>query len=330
MANNVYRYLVTRVAVSVVLLFLILTFLFILFRSLPGTYADVLVAEGIPPDDARALEEQWGLHDPLYIQYYRYIVNFIMLDPGISFASGRPVTDVVRMPLLHSALLVGPAITFVYVAGAIAGVVFGSKKGTPLDKFGALPAIFTGMIPEFFTSILLLVIFASWLGWFPSFGMLQAETYRLYSDAPWWRRYLTLDFAHHYILPFSAIVLRFLYFPTLLMRTETVENLNSPHMAYHRMKGLPAFNRYKHLAKNSILPIITMYPLSLTQAIGGLVLVEVVFSWPGMGFLLVESVFSRDYPVVQFVFFLIAAAIVVSNVVVDFVYTLIDPRIEID
>jgi peptide/nickel transport system permease protein len=116
----------------------------------------------------------------------------------------------------------------------------------------------------------------------------------------------------------------------LVTRTSVVETLGQGFIDYHRLTGIRKFDRLKYIAKHSSLPVITIYPISLTRAIGGLVLVEIVFNWPGIGFTLVEAVFSRDIPVIQFVFFLIATYIIIANFAVDLLYGIIDPRVSIE
>jgi peptide/nickel transport system permease protein len=134
----------------------------------------------------------------------------------------------------------------------------------------------------------------------------------------------------HAALPFTAIVLRYLYLPSLITRTSVVEVSDQAFHFYHRITGKPRLTRMKHLAKHASLPVITIFPISMARAIGGLVLIEIVFNWNGMGFLLVQSVFGRDYPVIQFVFFLIAAFVIISNFLVDIAYGIVDPRVSVE
>jgi hypothetical protein len=170
-----------------------------------------------------------------------------------------------------------------------------------------------GAFPTFVTSIFLIIIFACVLNVLPTSGMFGFQTSSQYADAAWWRPYLTVDFGQHYILPFAAVLLRYAYLPVLIMRTSVVEVIGQGFFFYHRMTGLPGGQRLQHLLKHASLPLITLYPVSMTRAIGGLVLIEIVFNWPGIGFTLVQAVPSRDFPVVQFVFFLVAAFVIVAN-----------------
>lgn len=323
------RYLATRLLQTVFLLWFVLTFLFFFFRFLPGDYADLMLFSGAGQEAVDSFNARWGLNDPLHVQYFRYLVNFVQLDMGTSLQYRTPVFDYVKLKIFNTLILVAPAVTLGYVLGSILGTIFGYLRDTKVERYGIFSVITIGALPEFFLGIVFIVIFASWLDLFPTSGMIPNSVLLQYQDAPWWRPYLTLEFAKHYVLPFSVIVLRFLYTPTMVMRTSVVEVNGQDFIYYHKITGLPYVDRLSHLYKHSILPVITIYPVSMTRAISGLVLLEVVFNWPGIGFALVEAVLARDYPVVQFVFFMTAFFVIVSNFIVDVAYGVIDPRISL-
>jgi peptide/nickel transport system permease protein len=229
--------------------------------------------------------------------------------------------------MLNTFILVLPGVTFAYIIGTAFGAVMGSNRGSDLEQYGTIPLVIVGMIPEFFTAILLVVFFAQILGWFPSFGIADIATL---NSKVWWKQYLTMSFAHHYILPFTAVVLRYLYLPTLLMRTSVIEVSGQDFISYHRLTGLPRAKQLRHVVRHAILPVITAYPVSTVKAISGLVLIEIVFNWPGIGAKLVAAVFARDFPVVQFIFFSAAAFVIIMNYAVDLLYGYIDPRVSIE
>jgi peptide/nickel transport system permease protein len=319
------RYIAGRLARSFALLFLVLTFLFFFFRLLPGSYTDLLIYSGATEEEVAVLEAKWGLDDPLHVQYVEYVRNFITLDAGTSFRYRVPVAEYAAPRIFNSFVLIAPGITVAYILGVVFGTALGRARGSKTERYGLIPILMTGTLPSFFTSIVLVIVFAGLLGWFPSSGMLTAGSAAAGVD-----KYLSTDFLWHYTLPFTAVVLRYLFLPTLMMRTNVIEVSGQDFTQYHRLTGLSRLKRARHVAKHSILPIVTMYPLSLTRAIGGLVLIETVFNWPGIGNALVEAVLSRDFPLVQFIFFLIAAFIVFSNLVVDLVYGVIDPRVSVE
>jgi peptide/nickel transport system permease protein len=297
---------------------------------LPGDPATMFSFAGADPETVAAFREKWGFDDPLWVQYLRYMENIVFrLDPGVSVIKREPVLEVIKTPLINTVILFVPSITLGYLLGSLYGMVVGSNRGSLLDRYGIIPIVFIGAFPSFFTAILLVIIFSGYLGIFPPSGVVSAELFTEYQGSDWWKMYLTKDFVLHATLPFTAIVLRYLYLPSLITRTSVVEVSNQAFQFYHKITGKPRKVRMKHLAKHASLPVITIFPISMARAIGGLVLIEIVFNWNGMGFLLVESVFNRDYPVIQFVFFAIAAFVILSNFLVDVIYGFIDPRVSI-
>ncbi|MFC6988572.1 ABC transporter permease [Haloplanus sp. GCM10025708] len=321
------RYVVVRGLQTIFTLWLVLTALFVMFRSMPGDFTSQMAVAGASEEALAALRAQWGLDEPLYVQYWRYITNLAQGNLGESPVYRVPVWEFVKMRMFNTFILVAPAMTFTYLLGALIGTITGSKRGSRLEKLGIIPVIGVGSFPAFFLSIVLVVVFASWLNLFPTSGMLSAGGTELET---WWGPYLTADFGIHYVLPFTAVVCRYLFIPSLIMRTSVVEVMGQDHTEYHRLTGLPIGNRLRHVAKHASLPVLTIYPVSLARALGGVVLIETVFNWPGIGYALVEAVLGRDYPVVQFVFFVVAAFVIISNFLVDLLYGVIDPRIRVE
>jgi len=312
------------------MLWFVLTFLFFFFRLMPGSFTDRMLYAGASPETVANLEAKWGLDQPLYIQYFNYLRNLLTLDAGISRQFRRPVWEYVRLKIFNSFILVAPGITTSFIIGSIYGTVIGSERGSRLEKYGHIPIVVAGTFPEFFTAMVLIIVFAGWLGWFPTSGMINPSVAGQFADGAWYSVYLTQSFAHHYVLPFTAVLIWSLLLPTLVMRTSIVEVMNQGFMYYHRLTGLRERTVLKHLGKHASLPVITLYPVMMTRAIGGLVLIEIVFNWPGIGNALVQSVMARDFPVLQFVFFLAAAWVIIANFVVDLVYGFIDPRVSVE
>lgn len=324
------KYFFNRLLVTIILIFAIASGLFLLFRLMPGDFLDYVAGTGAASGELESLRAKWGLNEPLYVQYYRYIFNLLQGDVGTSFRFGQPVWEVVKPRLINTFILAAPAITTAYLLGSFFGGWMGFNRNTLKEKWGVIGVTTFGTIPDFFTGILLLIIFSFWFGIFPTSGMLSLETTAQLADRPFYYRFATTDFWMHYILPFSTIVIRYLYYPSLIMRTSVVEVSQQDFMYYHRVKGLAPNVQLRHLMKHASLPVITAFPVSMVRALGGMVLVEIVFNWPGIGKLLVDSVLFRDYPVVQFVFFLAAIWVVLGNFIVDIIYGVIDPRIVVE
>ncbi|MGM0604858.1 MAG: ABC transporter permease [Halobacteriota archaeon] len=322
------RFFIIRTVQTILMLWLVLTGLFLLFRMMPGDFTAQMAVAGADEQVLERIRDQWGLNDPLHVQYYHYLVNFLQADLGESPVYRVDVWELVKMRIFNTFILVAPAMTFTYILGALIGTITGSKRGSKVERYGIVPVISAGSFPSFFIAIVLIIVFAVWGGLFPTSGMLSPNIADQFDT--WWEPYFTTNFAMHYILPFSAVVCRYLFIPSLIMRTSVVEVTGQDYTEYHRLTGLPTVKRLRHVAKHASLPLITIYPVSLARALGGLVLIETVFNWPGIGWLLVESVLGRDYPVVMFVFFVVAAFVIISNFIVDLVYGVIDPRIRVD
>jgi len=325
--SSLRRYFAVRSVQTVMMLALVMTALFVLFRSMPGDFTAQMAASGANEEALQAIREQWHLDEPLYMQYYHYLANLAQGNLGESPVYRVDVWEFTKLRIFNTFILVAPAMTFTYVIGVVIGTVAGSNRGSAFERFGTVPIIGVGSSPAFFTAIILVIVFAVWLNLFPTSGMTSPGSTE---GLAWWEPYLTRDFAAHYVLPFAAVVCRYLFIPTLIMRNSVVEVMGEDFTEYYRLTGLPTMTRLRHIAKHASIPVITIYPVSLARALGGLVLIETVFNWPGIGFTLVEAVLARDYPTVQFVFFVVAAFVIISNFLVDLVYGVIDPRIRID
>ena len=323
------RYVGQRMVVTAFLLWLVVTVLFFFFRLMPGDITDIMLATGVPVDAVAQFEIEHGLNDPLHVQYGRYLWDLLHADVGHSVKFGLPIIPYIKPKILNSAILAAPAITLGYIGGSVLGVLFGNYRGSKFERRGIFVLMFIGRFPSFFLAIVLIIVFSSTLNWFPPSGVASIQTLQEAGTRPWWYIYTTQDFLVHYTLPFLAIFLRALDTPALLMRTSVVEVRSQDFFRYMKLTGLGRVTRLTSLARHASLPVITLYPVALTRAIGGVVLVETVFNWPGIGFALVEAVLNRDFPVVQFVFILIAAFIIISNFVVDITYSWVDPRVTV-
>lgn len=328
MASSKLNYYLKRIALTVFMIWLSATAIFLMFRLLPGSFADVLAQRGASQAAIEAFKEKWGLDAPLYVRYGRFLWNYMHLDAGTSFKFGIPVVAYVWNKVFNTFILVAPALTFAYILGAFLGTLSGFSQGSKFERLTSSLVIFAGSFPSFFLALMMVVIFASFLNLFPTSGMVSVQVAQRIDT--WWRIYLTKSFAVHYFLPFMTIVLRYLFIPSLIMRTSVVETMGEDFIFYHRMTGLSKSSRLSHVAKHSILPVLTVYPATMTRAIGGLVLIETVFNWPGIGAALVTAVLARDYPVVQFIFIIIATFVILANFVVDILYGVIDPRVAIE
>jgi len=323
------QYFVKRTAQMLVLWVLIITFLFFFFRLMPGDITSMMMHQGANQETIEAFRQKWGLNKPLHIQYVNYMANVAHLDFGDSLQYSEPVWDYTKVRIFNSFILIAPGITLGYIIGSLWGAIIGNIDRPKFEEYGIAMAVFVGTFPIFFIALIFIIVFANNIAWLPTSGLLTPETSYQFRNHPWWRQYLTKDFALHYLLPFSVIVLRYSSQPALLMRTSMDEVMGQGFSFYNRITGLPKRTRMAHLMRHASLPVITFYPLSMSRSIGGLVLLEYVFSWPGIGSTLVGAVFARDFPVVQFVFILVATFILFGNFIIDILYGVVDPRVSI-
>ncbi|MVO16584.1 ABC transporter permease [Parasedimentitalea huanghaiensis] len=309
---------------SALTLFTMLTLMFFLFRMLPGDPTATVISPALYPKAQEILRMQFGLDKPLWEQYFVYVKNLSVFDFGLSFHTGRPVADEIGSRLLNTVLLVFPSLITAYALGSIVGAVVGWSRGSKTETILVFLSTALQSAPVFWLSMLSILYFSIQLDLFPighivSPGKFPDET---------WRMYFSADFLHHLALPFLVNTLYQFCFPFLLMRSSILATVGEDYVELARMKGLSERSvLYRHAMRNSLLPLATTLPMTLGWAVAGSVVIETVFSWPGLGLLMVEAVGRSDYPVVQAAFLLIAVLTVLGTLIADFLYTLLDPRI---
>ncbi len=318
-------YIVKRLLFMVLTLFILASLMFFMFRMLPGDPTLTVISSAMYPKAQEAMKKQYGLDKPLAVQYLAYLKNTLLLDFGFSFQHSRTVSDMIKGRLLNTLLLILPSMLAAYFFGTLAGAFIAWKRGGKLE-IGTV--IFTTAIqsaPVFWLGMLSIFVFSVHLDLFPLGHILTPGMHPGETDL---QKYLSLDFLHHLALPFIVITLYNLCFPLLLMRSSMLETFGEDFIELCRMRGFSEKRIiFKHAMRNSLLPIATTLPLILGWSIAGSVVIETVFSWPGLGLLMVEAVTRNDYPVVQACFLLIAVLTIVGNFIADLLYGILDPRI---
>jgi peptide/nickel transport system permease protein len=308
----------------VIVLWAIATILFLIFRLMPGSPLTAYIDPTFTEEQAAEVSKQFGLDKPLVVQYGLYLKNLVQGDFGVSFFQKKPVWDVLMDVFPNTVILAGFALLIAYIYGVFFGAVLAWRRGTRMESGGILVTLMTRAAPEFFVGMILLSIFSFNLGWFPSSGISDPGV--IYTSI--WAQLTSADFWHHMILPALSIAIYLQGLPLLLMRSNMLEVLDEDYVLMARMKGLSEWRiMLSHAARNALLPIVTALTLGVGYAIGGDVVIETVFSWPGLGRMLVRAVSSHDYPLAQGAFFLIALVVVVMNFLADAVYTTLDPRV---
>ncbi|WP_411964800.1 ABC transporter permease [Haloferax sp. YSMS24] len=322
--NSSVKFIGKRLARITLTLFVVASVLFVLFRVVPGDPFASVLSKGMTEATLERLRDQYGLSEPMHIQYLLFMKSLFTFQFGQSFTSSQPVWDILQYRLVNTLYLMFTSIVATYCVAYYAGVLMAWNRGKTTDTVGTVVAVLGQGIPPFVTGILFIMLFALTLGWFPVGGMGDVS-----QSAGILTTITSASFWEHLVLPMVTNSFFFLATPVLLMRSNMVKELRTNYVDYLFAKGIPERRiMFKHAARNSLLPFLTQVALTFGYMIGGQVLVETIFSWPGMGKALVNAVLSNDYPVAQAAFFLIALVVMLANFAVDVMYTALDPRIE--
>jgi len=301
-------YILKRVLIAVFTVFAVLTVVFFVFRLGPADPVSVMLPPNATPLDAENLTKKFGLDKPLMVQYGNYLKNVIKGDFGASFRFSEPALKVLfdRFP---ATLQLGLAAFIIsVVVGLGIGIYSAVKPDSMVDRFGRLFALAGMSLPSFWVGVMLILFFGVFLRWLPIAG-----------------RGTIL----HYIMPAFCMSLYPIALITRLSRSSMLDALKSDYVVMARIKGVPEFYVILlHAFKNASIPVITViFGLFGALMVGSAVVVEYIFSWPGIGRLVMESYFARDYPVVQVFVIFVTLVVVTLNLIVDIVYAYIDPRI---
>ena len=318
------RYLIWRLLQAVPVILGVTILCFLMLQLAPGDLAEVLAGEsgGASPGYIEELRARYGLDQPMLVQLGVYIKNVLMLDLGFSFRHNEEVTKLLLERLVPTLLLMGSTLVLSVGLGVLAGLFAAIWVRTWRDHAISLVAIVAYATPLFWVGLMLILVFSIWLDWFPTSGM---ENVVMFYEG--WDR--VLDVAHHLVLPAVTLSLFYLALYARLMRATMLEQRGLDYVTTARAKGLTEQQiTFGHVLRNALLPVITMAGVQVGGLLGGSVVVESVFAWPGLGQLAFEALFSRDFNLLLGIFFICACLVVVVNIVVDVIYVLLDPRIE--
>jgi peptide/nickel transport system permease protein len=322
------RFLARRLAAAAITIILIVILNFVLFRMMPGSPERILLGRipNVSGEVVKATRERWGLDKPLFPdQFVAYIAATVQGDLGFSYGTstrGRPVTDVLAQRLGPTLLLFGLGEVVAIILGLALGAYSGWKRGGLLDHIGNGLSLILYSTPYFLLGMALLLIFATGLGWFPTFGIDTVG--RVYAGP----LDQLADIAAHLALPLATVALGLVGQYSILMRSSIVETLSEDYITTARAKGLTEGRVLRtHALPNALLPTVTLIAINLGYVVAGAITVEVVFNWPGLGTLTVNALSSRDYPVLQGVFLLLSVGVVLANLIADLAYGFLDPRV---
>ncbi|KFI25658.1 ABC transporter permease [Haematobacter missouriensis] len=318
--------ILSRLVKACLVLLAILVLNFILIHMAPGDPAKVMAGEAGATDEIflQQLREKFGLDQPFYIQLWRYISGVLQLDLGYSYRQQMPVIDLIMDRLPATLLLTGTAFVISLVLGVLAGVLAASRVGRWSDTLISSIALLFYATPLFWAALMGVLLFSVTLGWLPPFGY---ET--VGSNLTGLAR--MGDIAAHLVLPAVSLGLFFMAVYSRMTRASMLEVAQMDFVKTARAKGLaPGVIERRHILRNALLPIVTLAGLQAGQLVGGAVLTETVFAWPGIGRLMFEALTQRDYNVLLGVFFISAAMVIVFNLITDVIYGIVDPRIRLE
>jgi peptide/nickel transport system permease protein len=319
-------YILRRMVQTIGTLFIIATILFFLFRlGLPDP-TTALVTEGLSAEDRARVRERFGLDRELHEQYFIYMTNIVQGEFGISFHYKAPVADIIWEKFGNTMVLMLTAIAIAYVVGIPLGAFLSWRRGGYTDNLGTIFGLMFRSAPMFWTGMMAVLIFGVILGWLPTSGMRTLP----YTADTFFHKIFTVDFFQHLILPAFIIALFYMGSPLLIMRNTMLETYGEDFVEMAKAKGLPERQvLFNHAARNALLPVVTQLAITIGLAAGGQVVVEVVFSWPGLGREILQAVRTSDFPLAQATFMLMAVMVIIMNFVVDMVYTMLDPRVHL-
>ena len=319
------RYVVRRLALAIPTILTIVVLNFALVHLAPGDAADVLAGEAgsATPEYMAQLRQTFGLDQPLHVQLAVYLERVVTLDLGYSFRHNMSVSELIVTRLGPTLLLMLTVLALSVGLGVVLGAVAARNLNRWRDNVISILAVLAYATPVFWAGLMLIVVFSVKLGWFPVSGMEEVAAFH-----EGWAR--VADIARHLVLPALTLTLFYLALYTRLMRASVLDQYSMDYVVTARAKGLTERQvARRHVLRNAMLPVLTMAGVQIGALLGGAVVVETVFAWPGLGFLAYESLFARDINLLLGIFFISGCLVVAVNLAVDLLYSLLDPRIEL-
>ncbi len=305
-------------------LFVLITLLFFMFRLIPGDPLSMYIDVDISIEAKEMLMKQFGLDKPLFQQYVIYMKNLAQGNFGLSFQYNKPALEVVGNRFWSTLILMMTSLGIAFTIGIVAGTVLAWMRGTKFEVTSIIAVLFVRCAPVFWIGMIFVMIFAFKLQWFPLGGMNTPGTHFEHT----WQKFFNTDFLYHLFLPAITCGINMAATPLLVMRASMLEVIKEDFIELATARGLSKTRvMFKHAMRNALLPVATLFAVEAGLAVGGVVLIETVFRWPGMGREIVLAIGARDYPVAQTAFVLIGAMVIMFNLLADMIYAYLDPRV---
>jgi peptide/nickel transport system permease protein len=335
--TSLRQYLLTRLLLVIPMVFILLTLVFLLMRVAPGDPISAALGGRVPREELEALKEELGYNRPLYVQYFDYLGDIARGDFGVATTDGREIRDIVYDNGMATLELTFFAMIVAVVVGVSFGLLAGRFRDTWIDGGSRLFGIVIYAMPVFFLGLMAQLFFGSYLGWLPTSGRaspitqatLETHTNLFVIDSIYDRNWSALkDVIEHLILPAVTLGLVTAGVFIRLIRVNVIRTLKDDYIEAARARGIKERDVvYHHAFKNALVPVITVIGLTLAGLLGGAVLTETTFNWPGIGHSLVLYLENRDYTAVQGIIVVFGLVVVFVSLVIDFVNAFIDPRI---
>lgn len=314
-----------RCVKAMLVVFAVIVINFMLIRAAPGDPASILAGESGAADAAfmEQVRKDYGLDKPMPVQLGLYVKQLASFDFGNSYRENRPVKDIIIERLPATLLLTLSAFIASILIGTGLGIAAAKRAGTWVDSLITAASLVFFAMPLFWIGLLAIVLFSVQLGWLPAYGMSTVG-----AGYTGWRA--IMDVGYHLIMPACTLGLFYVAVYTRVTRASAIEVMDQDFVKTARSKGVSEGRIWRHhILRNAILPVITFGSLQAGHLIGGSVLIETVFAWPGIGRLAFDALFQRDYNLLLAIFFVSAMIVVIINLLADFLYSLADPRIEL-
>lgn len=323
------RYILKRLLQALPLLLGIVTITFFIIRLAPGDPMDMYLEptrqHQLDPEVIELIRQKYGLDQPIHIQYVKWVANVARGDFGESFRHRRPVNRILAEAIPYTLQLTVLALLFDALVGIALGIVSAVKQYSLLDKAVTLGSLAVYAIPGFWLALMLVLVFSVHLGWFPT-SQTRSMNYEFLTAGQ-----RVADRLWHLVLPVFVLGIASAAGTARYMRSRLLEVLNEEYVMAARARGFPERTVIvTHALRNALIPIITIYGLSLPFLLGGATIIETIFAWPGMGRLTVEAVGGRDYPVIMATTTIAAVLTVAGNLLADITYAAVDPRVSFE
>lgn len=319
------NYIIRRILIAIPIIFGVLTLTFVVMNLTPGDPLAQYVRPDVSPEFREQMAERFGLNDPLHVRYFKWVRNFCVGDFGHSYSRNRPVRDVLLDAVPLTLLLSGVSLIVSILVGVLVGTLSALKKYSVYDHIATVLSLFIYAMPTFWLALMVVILFSLKFKLLPASNVASLDADTLGFFPYLWDR------IEHMILPVFVLAIGNAASKARYMRSSLLEVIGQDYIRTARAKGVSErVIIMKHAMRNAFIPIVTLIGLSIPFLLEGSLIVEVIFSWPGMGQVIVSSIFNRDYPLVMATTFISAVMVILGNLLADILYSVFDPRIRYD